>query len=37
MRVLPRPTAEPDFTEPPGIGRLRAYCEITTVWHPVGT
>jgi acyl-CoA reductase-like NAD-dependent aldehyde dehydrogenase len=37
MRVLPRPTAEPDFTEPPGTGRLRAYCEITTVWHPVGT
>jgi hypothetical protein len=37
MRVLPRPTAEPDFTDAPGIGRLRAYCEITTVWHPVGT
>jgi acyl-CoA reductase-like NAD-dependent aldehyde dehydrogenase len=35
-RVLPRPAAEPDPTRPPGLTRLRAWCDITTVWHPVG-
>lgn len=35
-RVLPRPAAEPDFARAPGTGRLRAWTELTTVWHPVG-
>jgi acyl-CoA reductase-like NAD-dependent aldehyde dehydrogenase len=35
-RVLPRPAVEPDPTRPPGVGRLRAWTEIKTVWHPVG-
>lgn len=35
-RVLPRPPVEPDPTAPPSLARLRTYCEIKTVWHPVG-
>ncbi len=26
-----------DWTRPPGIQRLRAFTELKTVWHPVGT
>ncbi|MFC7341400.1 aldehyde dehydrogenase family protein [Saccharopolyspora griseoalba] len=28
---------EPDWTADPGLQRLRAFTEIKTVWHPVGT
>jgi acyl-CoA reductase-like NAD-dependent aldehyde dehydrogenase len=35
-RVLPRPAAEPDPAREPDLGRLRAWTEIKTVWHPVG-
>lgn len=28
---------EQDWTRPPGIQRLRAFTELKTVWHPVGT
>lgn len=35
-RVLPRPAVEADHTRVPGTARLRAYCEVKTVWHPVG-
>jgi acyl-CoA reductase-like NAD-dependent aldehyde dehydrogenase len=35
-RVLPPALDEPDPTGPPGVGRLRAWTEIKTVWHPVG-
>jgi acyl-CoA reductase-like NAD-dependent aldehyde dehydrogenase len=35
-RVLPRPASEPDPARPPGVGRLRAWTEIKTVWHPIG-
>jgi acyl-CoA reductase-like NAD-dependent aldehyde dehydrogenase len=28
--------SEPDWSEPPGTHRLRAFLEIKTVWHPVG-
>ncbi|GAB3295739.1 aldehyde dehydrogenase family protein [Parasphingorhabdus pacifica] len=28
---------EPDWTRPPNIQRLRAFSEIKTVWHPIGT
>jgi acyl-CoA reductase-like NAD-dependent aldehyde dehydrogenase len=35
-RVLPRPATEPDPTREPDLGRLRAWTEIKTVWHPVG-
>jgi acyl-CoA reductase-like NAD-dependent aldehyde dehydrogenase len=38
-RVLP-PSPEPEPAReaglPPGVGRLRAFIEIKTVWHPVG-
>ncbi|HEY8524355.1 MAG TPA: aldehyde dehydrogenase family protein [Acidimicrobiales bacterium] len=34
-RVL-RP-ADPDWTADPGLGRLRAFLETKTVWHPIGT
>ena len=36
-RVLTRPAAEPDPTPTPSIARLRAYSEIKTIWHPIGT
>jgi acyl-CoA reductase-like NAD-dependent aldehyde dehydrogenase len=35
-RVLRRPASEPDWTAEPGLGRLRAYLETKTVWHPIG-
>jgi hypothetical protein len=39
-RVL-RPSAsagdrEPDWSDDPGLDRLRAFLETKTVWHPVG-
>jgi acyl-CoA reductase-like NAD-dependent aldehyde dehydrogenase len=34
-RVL-RPHAE-DWAQPPGLGRMLAYLETKTVWHPAGT
>ncbi len=36
-RVLRPPTTEPDWTAEPGLDRLRAFQEIKTVWHPIGT
>lgn len=35
-RVLIAPRKEPDWSEDPGIGRLRQFIETTTVWHPQG-
>ncbi|WP_197322301.1 aldehyde dehydrogenase [Saccharomonospora sp. NB11] len=35
-RVLDVPDGEPDWTARPGVGRLRAYLEPKTVWHPMG-
>ena len=35
-RVLRAPAAEPDWAAQPGLGRLTAYLETKTVWHPVG-
>jgi acyl-CoA reductase-like NAD-dependent aldehyde dehydrogenase len=35
-RVLPV-RREPDWTDEPDLRRLRAFTEIKTVWHPVGT
>jgi acyl-CoA reductase-like NAD-dependent aldehyde dehydrogenase len=35
-RVRRAPDAEPDWTDSPGTGRLTAYLELKTVWHPVG-
>ncbi|NIH85525.1 aldehyde dehydrogenase family protein [Amycolatopsis granulosa] len=35
-RVLAVPAAEPDWTQPPDIARLRRYLEAKTVWHPMG-
>ncbi|MCW2610105.1 MAG: aldehyde dehydrogenase [Cryptosporangiaceae bacterium] len=35
-RVLRRPPSEPDWTADPGLGRLTAYLETKTVWHPIG-
>jgi acyl-CoA reductase-like NAD-dependent aldehyde dehydrogenase len=29
--------AEPDWTAEPGLGRMRAFLETKTVWHPIGT
>jgi aldehyde dehydrogenase (NAD+) len=31
-----RPRARPDFAALPGTGRLRAFLQIKTVWHPTG-
>ena len=36
-RTLPGITTEPDWTRTPDIKRLRAFTELKTVWHPVGT
>ncbi|MGW0893362.1 aldehyde dehydrogenase family protein [Saccharopolyspora sp. NPDC002578] len=36
-RVLRTGRAEPDWTAAPGLERLRAFTELKTVWHPVGT
>ena len=35
-RVLRAPATEPDWIAEPGMGRLSAYLETKTVWHPVG-
>ncbi|MGH3481129.1 MAG: aldehyde dehydrogenase family protein, partial [Nocardioidaceae bacterium] len=35
-RVLRAPAAEPDWAAEAGLGRLTAYLETKTVWHPVG-
>jgi len=35
-RVLRAPRAEPDWTREPGLGRISAYIETKTVWHPMG-
>jgi len=35
-RVLPAPPAEPDWTAPPDLSRLRSFLETKTVWHPMG-
>jgi acyl-CoA reductase-like NAD-dependent aldehyde dehydrogenase len=35
-RVVRRPAGEPDWTAEPGLGRLNAYLETKTVWHPIG-
>jgi acyl-CoA reductase-like NAD-dependent aldehyde dehydrogenase len=35
-RVLPAPPAEPDWTADPDVGRLSAFLETKTVWHPLG-
>jgi len=35
-RVIRAPATEPDWTAEPGLGRLTAYLETKTVWHPVG-
>jgi acyl-CoA reductase-like NAD-dependent aldehyde dehydrogenase len=36
-RVRRAPAAEPDWTDEPGTGRLTAFLETKTVWHPIGT
>ncbi len=37
-RVLPAPAAEPDWSPVPhGVGRIMAWCDVRTVWHPKGT
>lgn len=35
-RVLPPPSSSPDWSADPGLGRMRAFLETTTVWHPQG-
>ncbi len=35
-RVLRAPDAEPDWTDDPGLGRMTAFLETKTVWHPKG-
>jgi acyl-CoA reductase-like NAD-dependent aldehyde dehydrogenase len=35
-RVRRAPAAEPDWTAEPGTGRLTAFLETKTVWHPIG-
>lgn len=35
-RVLRAPAAEPDWAADPGTGRLTAFLETKTVWHPIG-
>ena len=35
-RVRRAPAADPDWAAEPGLGRLTAYLETKTVWHPVG-
>jgi acyl-CoA reductase-like NAD-dependent aldehyde dehydrogenase len=35
-RVLRAPRREPDWTEAPDPRRILAFCEIKTVWHPIG-
>jgi acyl-CoA reductase-like NAD-dependent aldehyde dehydrogenase len=35
-RVLRAPDAEPSWSDDPGTGRLTAFVETKTVWHPIG-
>jgi acyl-CoA reductase-like NAD-dependent aldehyde dehydrogenase len=35
-RVLRATPAEPDWTRPPDLSRLRTFLESKTVWHPMG-
>jgi hypothetical protein len=35
-RVLRAPSAEPEWAEDPGLGRMVAFLETKTVWHPIG-
>ena len=35
-RVLPPPSSPPDWNDDPGLGRISAFVETTTVWHPRG-
>ena len=35
-RVLRAPASEPDWTQGPGLGRMTAFLETKTVWHPIG-
>ncbi len=35
-RVLRAPRNEPDWTLEPGLGRISAFVETKTVWHPMG-
>jgi len=35
-RVLPPPASPPDWSADPGLGRISAFVETTTVWHPQG-
>jgi len=35
-RVLRAPASEPDWTQSPGLDRMRRFLEMKTVWHPIG-
>ena len=35
-RVVRAPAAEPDWTQSPGLERMKAFLETKTVWHPMG-
>ena len=35
-RVLNPPKREPDWTEDPGLGRIRQFVDTTTFWYPTG-
>jgi acyl-CoA reductase-like NAD-dependent aldehyde dehydrogenase len=35
-RVRRAPSAEPDWTLPPGLDRITGFLETKTVWHPIG-
>jgi acyl-CoA reductase-like NAD-dependent aldehyde dehydrogenase len=35
-RVVRPPTAEPDWSADPGLGRMTPFLETKTVWHPIG-
>lgn len=36
LKRVYRPRGVPDFGAPPGTGRLQAFLEVKTVWHPTG-
>ncbi|MBA3310105.1 MAG: aldehyde dehydrogenase, partial [Nocardioidaceae bacterium] len=35
-RVLRASASEPDWTQSPGLDRMRRFLELKTVWHPIG-
>ncbi len=35
-RVLRASASEPDWTQSPGLDRMRRFLEMKTVWHPIG-